>query len=106
MSQFMVVDTPAGKLLAEVEGHNDSIMNPEGIQLVSVRGKLPSFEEVCESLKKNAKYIKTSIEDLHPNEVQISFGIKLGAEGGNSFWGLAKVSGESSYTVTLKWKAE
>ena len=102
MSQYIVVETPGGKIVAEVDAKADS----GGISLVGIREKLPSFEDAAASLKKNAKYLLDLMTELGPDEVEIECGLKAGVEGGNSFWGLAKVSGEASYTVKLKWKAE
>jgi hypothetical protein len=46
-----------------------------------------------------------NLEALGPEETKVSFDIKVGVEGGTPFFGLAKASGEASYTVTLKWKS-
>ena len=99
MSNYATVDTPGGSILVELENTD----NVDGIELASSRGSLPSFEEAGNSLKENAKYLLEIMKDLSPNEVEVSCGIKVGAEGGNILWGLAKTSGEASFTITLKW---
>jgi hypothetical protein len=102
MSRYIPVETPGGTILAEVEDTEDV----GGIELVSAKTKFPSFEEAAASLRANARFLLRAMNDLAPDEVEVSCGIKVGAEAGNAFWGLAKASGEASYTVTLTWKAE
>ncbi|MCL4265787.1 MAG: hypothetical protein KJ069_21415 [Anaerolineae bacterium] len=100
MSRYIEVETPGGLILAEIDDSEDL----SGIELVGIREKLPTFAEACASLKRNADFILNVTGDLAPDEVEISCGIKVGAEGGNVFWGLAKTSGEATYSITLKWK--
>lgn len=101
MSTFMLVPTPAGQIPVEM----DTDLQNDGRILASIPDLSKSFEQAVESLKKNAEYIKTQLIILSPDEVEISFGIKAGAEAGTPLWGLAKATGEASYTVTMKWKS-
>lgn len=39
-----------------------------------------------------------------PDEIEISFGLKAGAEGGLAFFGIAKATAEANYSVTITWK--
>ena len=102
MSQYIPVETPGGIFWAEIEETEEA----HRITLTHVDPKkvLGSFEETAEALKKNASFLLESLEDLAPDEVTVAFGIKVGAEAGTPIFGLAKASGEASYTVTLKWK--
>ncbi len=103
MSKYIPVETPGGTIWAEIDANSDNA----GLVLTSVQDKaVESFEEVTNSLKKNAQFLLNSLAELAPTEVEVSCGIKVGAEGGNTFFGLAKASGEASYTITLKWKSE
>lgn len=100
MSHYIPVTTPGGVVWAEVEEKS------EGIETVAAKRALASFEETAEALKENAKFLLKTLEELAPQEVEVSFGIKAGAEAGTPFFGLAKASGEASYSVTIKWKSE
>ncbi len=100
MSHYIPVKTPGGVIWAEVEEKS------EGIETVSAKKALASFEETAEALKENAEFLLKTLESLAPQEVEVSFGIKAGAEAGTPFFGLAKASGEASYTVTIKWKSD
>ncbi len=39
-----------------------------------------------------------------PDEIEVSFGLKAGAEGGLAFFGIAKATAEANYSVTITWK--
>jgi Trypsin-co-occurring domain 1 len=103
VSRYVLANSPGGEILVEADDAGDIIPDTEGLEAVRA---LPSFEEASASLKKNAEYLLQLFRDLSPDEVTISCGLKVGAEGGNSFWGLAKVSGEATYTITITWKAD
>lgn len=101
MSRYIPIETPGGTVWTEIEE-----TAAEGLVLTSAQDKaLKSFQETTEALKENARFLLQKLEVLGPDEIEVSFGIKAGAEGGNTFFGLAKVSGEASYTVTVKWKS-
>jgi hypothetical protein len=103
MGQFVPVETSGGVIWAEV----DDTADVGGIVLAGANAKFPSFEEAVATLKANATYLREVLKnELAPTEVEISCGIKVGVEGGNTFWGLAKATSEASYTVNLKWKTE
>jgi Trypsin-co-occurring domain 1 len=105
MSRYLQMSTPGGELLVETGDDGDILENSEGLESAGVSERLPSFEEASTVLKKNAEYLLNIMRELSPDEVVVSCGITAGAEGGNTFWGLAKVSGQASYTLTIKWKA-
>ncbi|MBO0719813.1 MAG: hypothetical protein J2P41_03270 [Blastocatellia bacterium] len=99
----MLMKTPGGEMLVETD-ETLFFNSDEGLESISA-GRLISFEEASAALKKNAEFLLSAMRELSPDEVCISCGLKAGAEGGNSFWGLARVSGEASYTLTIKWKS-
>ena len=103
MNRYIPIETPGGTIWAEIEETPGS----EGIELTGWGTKaLKSFEDTVDALKKNAQYLLNAIQELGPEEVEVSFGIKVGAEAGTPFFGLAKASGEGSYTITYKWKSK
>lgn len=114
MSTYVKVDTPGGKIWMEVDeqakflddtGGDDT----SGYELTSgVGDKIEeSFEKVIKKLKKNANYIyEQATKDSKPDEIEVSFSLKVAAEGGNTIFSLAKGSVEGGYTVTLKWTPE
>lgn len=105
-NKYLPLDTPGGIVWTEVEETKAT----EALELTSAENKaLKSFTETVDALKANAKHILDKLQDLgpqQPDEVEVAFGIKAGAEGGNTFFGLAKVSGEAHYTVSIKWKKD
>lgn len=103
MRNYVPIETVDGEILVEVEPTEDS----SGYKLASSGSRLPSmdsFEKACEKLKQDAQYVLEKMKDLQPDEVEISCGLKVGAETGvKPFWMLAKASGEASFSVTVKW---
>lgn len=99
---YIPIKTPGGTIWAEIED-TDQADTPS---LASIKDDaLRSFQESVEALKTNAQYVIQSLEALGPEEMEVTCGIKVGVEGGTPFFGLAKASGEASYTIKLKWKA-
>lgn len=95
----IIENTPGGAIAVELDGEKT------GLNMVSRRSdQLPSFEAALEAMKANAEHVLETVRRLQPDEVEICFGLKAGAEAGSTFWGLAKASGEASYTVKLVWK--
>lgn len=99
MTHFIPIETPGGKIWAEVEDIDE-------VDSVELTGNPPfqSFDQAVQAMKQNAVILLTSLENLGPEEVEVSFGVKAGAEAGTPFFGLAKASGEASYSVKLVWK--
>jgi hypothetical protein len=64
-----------------------------------------TLEKSLEKVKPAAQFVIQKLRELHdvPDEVQVSFGLKLSAEAGAV---LASGSVEANYTVTLKWVKE
>jgi hypothetical protein len=64
-----------------------------------------TLEKSLEKVKPAAQFVIQKLRELHdaPEEVQVSFGLKLSAEAGAV---LASGSAEANYTVTLKWLKE
>lgn len=102
MSRYIETQTPGGVIIVEVEDDGKK----DGFKLVGAKDKLPTFEEASKALKKNARYLLDLLDEMAPDEIEVSCGIKAGVEGGSTFWVLAKASAEASYTVKLKWKKE
>jgi hypothetical protein len=65
-----------------------------------------SFERAQEMMVGLAKGFHESLtklaESMRPDEVELTFGLKLTAESG---WLVAKAGGEANFEVTLKWGA-
>lgn len=101
MSRFIPIETPGGTIWAEVE----EIPNKKSVTLTANK-PFQSFDEAVEAMRKNAGLLIASLEDLKPEEIEVSFGVKVGAEAGTPFFGLAKASGEASYEVKLTWKSK
>ena len=101
MTHFIPIETPGGTIWAEVEEIADS----DSLTLTSNKA-FQSFNEAVVAMRKNAGVLIASLEDLAPEEIEVSFGVKVGAEAGTPFFGLAKASGEASYEVKLTWKSK
>lgn len=64
-----------------------------------------TLEKSLEKVKPAAQVVIQKLRELHeaPDEIQVSFGLKLSAEAGAV---LASGGIEANYTVTLKWVKE
>lgn len=64
-----------------------------------------TLEKSLEKVKPAAQFVIQKLRELHdaPDEVQVSFGLKLSAEAGAV---LASGGVEANYIVTLKWSRE
>ena len=102
MSDYILVTTPGGTIWVEIEETDEDV----DIKLTAVQDKaLRTFQEATNALKENAKFVLQTLAELGPGEVEVTFGITAGVEAGTPFFGLAKASGQASYTVKLTWKA-
>lgn len=103
MSRFLSVDTPGGPIWVEAPDTEDT----ESVELVANRKDIHrTFEESAQALKQNAQYLIDLMSSLGPKEVEVTFGISVGVEASTPVFALAKVNGEASYTVKLKWQSE
>jgi hypothetical protein len=59
------------------------------------------FEDALEGVKRSAVLMRTKLEDLRADEVQVNFGLK--ATGDLGVFAVAKVGAEANYGITLKW---
>jgi hypothetical protein len=101
MSKFIAYEIDQNEYVwVEVDDTADTAK----IEKASAKNATKTLEQSALSLKKTAEKIISIMEDLSPNEIEVSFGIKAGAEAGNPIFGLAKANGEASYTVTMKWE--
>ncbi len=64
-----------------------------------------TLEKSLEKVKPAAQFVIQQLRKLHdaPDEVQVSFGLKLSADAGAV---LASAGAEANYTITLKWVKE
>lgn len=108
MSRYVQVDTPSGLIWVEVE-KEDSLVELEEVIATGPRSKIKeSFLDALDALKGNAENIIAKMRGLSekPDEVEVSFSMKVGAEGGNTVFALAKGNIEAGYVVKLTWKKE
>ncbi len=63
-----------------------------------------SFDQAMNAVQHSAATLIEKVRSLSdpPDEVEITFGLKLSGDVGN--FAIAKVGAESNYTVTLTWK--
>lgn len=100
MSNYIPVETPGGIIWVEISAKEDVNI----LELTAFQDRAyESFRDTANALKANAQYLKELILELQPDGVEISFGIKVGVEGGNTFFGLAKATSEANYDVKITW---
>lgn len=77
----------------------------DGTQEIIEKAKA-SFEASFESVRKSADALVQKLTSLsqRPDEVEVSFSLKVSAELGNVV--IAKAGSESNYSVTLRWRNE
>ena len=97
---FVEVQTPSGPVYIEVDEYSGRIQAASG-EVIQER-----FQQSLNSLKAYTAQVLADLNEFSPDEVEVSFGIKAGVEANTIMFGLAKASGEASYTVTLKWAPE
>lgn len=111
MSKFMEIEGYDGPIFVEIDGKvsEETGMKAMRDELSRKSGgkppkhDLPSLPGFLETITINGKAIIEKMQTLSPNSVEVSFGIKLGAEAGTPVLGLAKVSGESNIGIKLTW---
>jgi hypothetical protein len=87
----MPVETPCGVIWAETDGMEAS----ERLELLArKREAFKDFGKTAEALRGNAEILLDLMRDLAHQEVEVAFGIKVGAEAGIPFFGLAKLVGK------------
>jgi hypothetical protein len=88
-------------MLVEVEETDQGGLVQASLSETIAKARI-TLEESLEKVKPAAKHIIRQIRKLPdpPDEVQVSFGLKLSAEAGAV---LASASTEANYTVTLTW---
>lgn len=62
------------------------------------------FEQAIENARKSAMVIVDKMRELGPDEVEVTFGLKVSGELGNIV--VAKAGVEANYSVKLRWKKE
>jgi hypothetical protein len=102
-----LVDFPledGSNILVEIEETDQGGLVKASLSETIVKAQ-QTLEKSMEKVKPAAQYIIQQIRGLHdaPDEVQVSFGLKLSADAGAV---LASASAEANYTVTLKWAKE
>jgi hypothetical protein len=105
--KYTAAEMPVGEMYVEVS--EMKCISEEQIRLTRNKNKGDRFKtikECLESLEKNAKFIKTSLESLSADETELSIGLKLATEGGSNFWLIAKASAEANLTIKFNWKNE
>ena len=69
-----------------------------------VKQTTETFEEALDkTLVPVARAVMKCLEDISPQEIEVTLGLKLSAEAGVV---ISKVAGEASLTVKLTWKRE
>lgn len=65
-----------------------------------------SFDTSVENIRKASDLLLTKLRGLSdpPDEMEVSFGLKVSAELGN--FAVAKAGSEATYNVTLKWRKD
>jgi hypothetical protein len=111
MTQYIQFPTAdGGTILVEVEAREETV---QGLVKAGLGDKVreavvevrDTFEAtMMETVRRNAEAFIQTMRALSdpPAEAEITFGVNGVAEAGYS--AIAKLSGESSYTVTLTWK--
>jgi hypothetical protein len=80
------------------------VYEAEGVQRVS-RGEevKKTFEEAWKQIRPAITAVVQQLEEISPQEFEVTFGIKLGAD--FDAW-IAKAHGEANFEVKMTWKAE
>lgn len=94
-----------GSILVEVEEHEQGGIVPAARPGELVAQASLSFEQALEGIKPAAMTIISKLRSLSeaPDEIEVEFGVKLGAEAGAL---IAAASAEANYIVKLKWVAK
>jgi len=69
-------------------------------------GRPVPFEAILDTVKGTAKYVVDTLADLGTQEIELSYGLKLGFKAGISFWALAETSSESQFGIKILWKKD
>ena len=66
--------------------------------------KIPSFDDITDSISGIAEKIKKSVETAAPTKVSVEFGIEVGWESGQFISMIAKGDGKVDFKITLEWE--
>lgn len=91
-------------MLVEIEEHDQGTLVKASVGDTVTKAQ-QTLEKSLEKVKPAAQFVIQQLRKLHdaPDEVQVSFGLKLSAEAGAV---LASGGVEANYLVTLKWAKE
>jgi hypothetical protein len=100
MGKFIPMETPGGVIWVESEESVD------GTLLVTAhRNKaFRSFQDAVNALEANAQFLQSTLQELAPSSIEISYGIKAGVENNAPLFGLSNNIDAAHYNVRLKWE--
>ncbi|MEI6330996.1 MAG: CU044_2847 family protein [Pseudanabaena sp. ELA645] len=70
----------------------------------NVSFKIPSLDDITDSITGIAEKIKKSVEIVGPTKVSVEFGIEVGWESGQFISMIAKGDGKVDFKITLEWE--
>ena len=94
-----------GTIFVEVEMPEEGGMVPASAMRGVQQKARQTFEAALETIRPAAQAIIRKLRALHdpPDEIEVEFGLKMGAETGDV---IAAAAMEANYKVTLTWKQE
>jgi len=70
----------------------------------NVAFKIPSLDDITDSITGIAEKIKKSVEIVGPTKVSVEFGIEVGWESGRFISMIAKGDGKVDFKIILEWE--
>jgi hypothetical protein len=93
-----------GVMLVEAAEEEGGLVHASVIDGITVRHAKQGFEQAFEAVRAGASVLRSKLEELRADEVEVKFCLKAVGEAGN--FAVGKVGMTANYEVTLKWKNE
>lgn len=108
MTEYVVLDGEGRpKFTIEAETTTGSA-GPFATRALSVNDAVTDLQNVGEAIAETCAHIagtvKSRLAEAHPHEFELTFGVKLGGEGGLP--GITKVKGEATFEVRATWQRD
>ncbi len=100
MSKYIETVISGNPVFVEVSSNEEV---PEGLNRGKPNRHIP-FETIINDVKQTAKSVFDSLQAIDVEEVELTYGVKLGVKAGLAIWMISEISSEANFTIKVKWR--